>query len=161
PTLFVARLEAPVLYMEGAEGGARALHTGARTGDVTNDRPEELPDLNITVADLPMVPTSFPGVGRRLVHDYRTTGFNRRCVQIQMLPDTVLPNFQTADRLDLFVLGGSLGMNGDLIANGSLVAIEPGQSIDLATRYGALFFAWSDAPVVPRDRSSFRDPFGF
>ena len=36
-------------------------------------------------------------------------------------------------------------------------------TVEVATRYGALFFAWSDAPVRPADGDdgAFRDPFGF
>lgn len=159
PTLFVARLEAPVMYMGNEQGGAAALHTGARTGEIVHDRPEDLPDINLTVADMPMVPTGLPNVGRRVIYGHRRDGAERRCVQLQMMPGASLPRFTTTDRLDIFVLGGGMQVGTEIVGPGALVAIAPGQEIAIDSRFGALFFAWSDAPV--RLAAEGRDPFGF
>lgn len=159
PTLFVARLEAPVLYLEDAAAGDAALHTGARTGAITVQRPEDLPDLNITVADLPMVPTSIAGVGRRMIFDYRGTSTNRRCVQLQMLPGMRLPRFHTVDRLDLFMLGGSAQAGDSLLPTGCLASFAPGSDVSITSRFGALIILWSDGPVEVE--GSALDPLGF
>lgn len=156
PTTFVARLEAPVLTL----GDGEPVHTGARAGQVENARPERLPDLNVTVDSLPMVPTAYAGVGRRTVHDYLGTGFDRRCVQLQLMPDAVLPTFTTVDRLDIFMVGGSVEANGVSIGNGALASVPLGSEVAIRTRFGALFFAWSEAPVELAGPAT-QDPFGF
>lgn len=155
PTLFVARLEGGVMTL----GDGAAVHTGAQTGEVRNRRPETLPDLNVTVDALPMTPTGMAGIGRRIVHDYLGTGFDRRCVQLQLLPDAELPPFRTEATLDLFMLGGSVELNGRPVPNGALATVAPGVDVQLKTRFGALVFAWSEGAV--RLAGPGRDPFGF
>lgn len=159
PTLFVARLEAPVLYGDAPQSRTGALHTGGRAGPIVAQRPEDLPDLNITVADLPMVPTSMAGVGRRVIHVNREGGSEKRCVQLQMLPGTSLRPFRTLHRIDIFMLAGSAQLvQGDL-PTGCLVSFEPGREVQLTSRFGALLFVWADGAVETDGDTP--DPFGF
>jgi len=157
PTLFVARLEAPVIYLGGEGSAAGAVHTGARAGAIVHDNAEQLPDINVTVDALPMAPTSMPRIGRRMVFDYRGTGLERRCVQLQMLPGAAVPWFRTRDRLDLFVLGGGIDVGGAEVGAGAIAAIDGDREVILSSPHGALVFAWSDAPV----ETAAADPFGF
>jgi hypothetical protein len=155
PTLFVARLESPVVYLGDDVRGA--LHTGARAGEIIHEDSARLPDINITVDDLPLTLTDAPGVARRMVFDYGGAGVHRRCVQLQMLPGASLPRFRTRDRLDLFVLGGGVEIGATSVGSGALAAIAGGCEIELASLHGALLFAWSEAPV----EIDGADPFGF
>jgi hypothetical protein len=105
--VLASRLEAPVIYPEETPAELD-LHHGSLRGALVNPRPEDPPDLNIPLSALVAMPTRMPGVTRRMVFDYRGTGTDRRMVMLAFLPGGAVPEFETADRLDLFVVAGDL-----------------------------------------------------
>ncbi len=162
--VLASRLEAPVIYPEGTPA-EMDLHTGSRRGVLVNPRPEDPPDVNIPLSSLLAMPTLMPGVTRRMVFDYQGTGTDRRMVMLALLPGAAVPEFETAERLDLFVVAGDLtatpasGAPARAEAAGFIV-VEPGARVSLRSGYGAQVVAWSEGPVRLRDAPA-GDPFGF
>jgi hypothetical protein len=162
--VLASRLEAPVIYPEETPAELD-LHHGSLRGALVNPRPEDPPDLNIPLSALVAMPTRMPGVTRRMVFDYQGTGTDRRMVMLGFLPGGAVPEFETSDRLDLFVVAGDLtatpasGAPARAEASGFIV-VEPGSRVSLRSGYGAQVVAWSEAPVRLRDAPP-ADPFGF
>lgn len=159
-TTIAARLEGPVAYAHGANDLADRIHSGARSGDLKNPAPEILPDINVRLEDLPWGATQTAGVARRTVFDYAKTPHDRRFSQVRLLPETTVPMFRTADALDLFVMGGSLSLNGEPVGAGGFAVVDPETQVRMASDHGALLLAWSEAPIVWDDRET-ADLFGF
>lgn len=162
--VLASRLEAPVIYPEETPAELD-LHHGSRRGALVNPRPEEPPDLNIPLSALLPMASMVPGLTRRLVHDYKGTGTDRRCVMLSFLPGASLPPFATTDRLDLFVVAGDLEAipveGAPARAEGAgFIVVEPGSRLSLRSRYGAQVVAWSEAPVALLTAPA-ADPFGF
>jgi hypothetical protein len=159
-----ARLEAPVIYPEETPS-EMDLHHGSRRGALVNPRPEDPPDLNIPLSALVAMPTLLPGITRRLVFDYQGTGTDRRSAMLGFLPGAAVPEFETRDRLDLFVVAGDLTATpvsgAPARAEGAgFIVVEPGARVALRSDYGAQVVAWSEAPVTALKRRM-GDPFGF
>lgn len=157
PTLIASRLEAPVIYPEAAR---EALHTGARQGDIVNPMPDEMPDINIRVEDLPWGRGPVPRIRARTLFDYAPTEFDRRCVQIQVMPGAATPPFRTAAALDVFVMGGALTLGGETQSAGAFFVVDEGTRLTFSSQYGALAIVWSEGPIAWED-ADLRDPFGF
>jgi anti-sigma factor ChrR (cupin superfamily) len=161
PTLIAARLDAPVIYPDAGAAEGAAIHTGGVAGDIVNPAPEVMPDINIPLEGLPWQASLHAGVRRRAVWDYAGTGFDRRLIQMQVLPGAGLPAFEAGGLTDLFVIGGDLTVSGAGAGSGDFMVIEPGATVDLASRYGALCLVWAEAPARWLDGCGAPDPFGF
>lgn len=163
-TLAASRLEAPVIYPSEASVRGEVLHTGATApgpGDeIVNAHPEILPDINIDLETLPWLATQVAGVQRRGIFDYAQTAFERRNVQLRILPHTALPPFRTTAPVDVFVVGGDLAVNGETQGSGGFFVIEEDARVEMATRYGCLMIAWSEGPMTWEDAAR-GDLFGF
>lgn len=150
-TLMASRLDAPVLYPGPADTQGQALHTGARPGEIVNTAPEVLPDINLPVQSLPWEGTTFAGLSRKVLFDYATTGLDRRCVQIRLLPGSRLGPVIARSTADVFLLGGDLAMGEERLISGDFAVVEPGARFMLATRYGCLAFLWLDGPWIDQE----------
>jgi len=161
PTLMASRLDGPVLYWpEPGREEAPHLHAGGRDGKFTNPRPEDSPDISITLRDLPALSSSVGGVTRKLICDYRGTSHDFRNTALTMIPGTHVPAFQTRAPVEIFMIGGGLKINGELLLSGGFCVIEANAVVELSTAFGGYFLAWSEAPIKWLDREG-TDLFGF
>jgi len=158
-TLLVSRLEAPVIYPPET-GRDYALHTGPRFGAIRNPNPEIPPDINIAVDRAPALSTSVAGVTRRMIFDYARSRGEHRYVQIGMLPGSATPHFSTRGALELWVRAGDLRVGGNVAYANCFVIVEPGATLRIESEFGALFHAWSEAPLEWADGTR-PDLFGF
>jgi hypothetical protein len=148
PTLMAAKLEAPVLYAEAASAVGQAIHEGARAGEIINREPELLPDINITVDQLPWIGTAYAGVQRRTVFDYAPTDLDRRCIEVRLLPGAKTQMLEATAPMDVFVRGGDLAAGNVHVTGGGFVVIEPGSRFALSSQYGALAFFWLEGRLL-------------
>ena len=161
PTLMASRLDGPVLYAPGVGGDdAPHLHAGGRSESFVNPRPEESPDVNVTLAAVPAATTSIAGVSRRMICDYQGTSHDFRNVALTFNPGTRIPPFRTQAPIEIFMLGGGMKVNGKLVLSGGFCIIEADTEVILSSGFGGQFIAWSEAPVQWSD-SSRPDLFGF
>lgn len=161
PTLMASRLDGPVLYAPGVGGeDAPHLHAGGRCETFVNPRPEESPDLSITLAGLPAWSTSIAGLSRRLICDYHGTRHDFRNVALRLNPGTQVPPFRTRRLVEIFVLGGGMKVNGRLVLGGGFCVIEPDAEVSMASSFGVEFIAWSEGRIDWLDAAR-PDLFGF
>lgn len=158
-TVILSRLEGPAKYVS-EEGMVSNLHTGATEGEVVAFAPEKPVDINVPVYGVPSLPTSIPRLSRRMLHDYSQVEEAGRCTALQLLPDCAIPPFKAVSPIDGVVIGGLLTLNGDRTPGGSMFCIDPGQSVEMASPYGAFVMVWSEGPIVWDDFNG-PDPFGF
>lgn len=159
-TLAAARLEGPVLYEGPGNAAGPALHSGAKVAPIVNEAPEVMPDNNIPVALLPTVPTAVAGISRWLIYDYHKVARDGRSVQLQFLPGSTTPAFDTSAPISFFVIGGALDVGGIRISGGGFGIVEQGTRTRLASTFGALVLAWAEGPAPWLDSKS-PDLFGF
>jgi hypothetical protein len=161
PTLMASRLDGPVLYAPGVGAeDAPPLHAGGRSETFVNPRPEESPDISLTLAALPAWSTSVAGLTRRMICDYRGTQNDFRNVALKMIPGTRVPPFRTRRIVEIFVLGGGMKVNGKLVLGGSFCVIEPDTEVTMGSSFGAEFIAWSEGRIEWLDAVA-PDLFGF
>jgi hypothetical protein len=161
PSLMASRLYGPVLYAPGVDSDdAPALHAGARTEKFVNPRPEESPDVSITVATLPASATSVPGLSRRMICDYKGTPHDFRNVAVTFNPGTKVPPFRTRAPIDIFMIAGGAKINGQLILGGGFCVIAAGTQVEFLSDFGAYLIVWSEAPIEWLDAKR-PDLFGF
>ncbi|MBV8033311.1 MAG: hypothetical protein JO035_17500 [Betaproteobacteria bacterium] len=158
-TLLVSRLEAPVVYPPET-GRDYALHTGPRFGEIRNEHPELPPDINIAVDRLVAAPTHVAGVTRKMIFDYALSAGEHRYAQIAMLPRSAVPAFRTRAPLELWLRAGDLRAGGQPAHANCFVIVEAGATLALSSEFGALFHAWSEAPIEWLDEPR-PDLFGF
>jgi hypothetical protein len=162
-TLLVSRLEAPVIYPPET-GRDYALHAGPQFGEIVNAHPELPPDINVAVDRLPAVPTLVAGVTRKMIFDYSLSEGEHRYVQMAMLPGASVPAFRTHAALEIWVRAGDLRLGGKLAYANCFAIVEAGATVALSSGFGALFHAWSDAPIEWLDGPGGKeqpDLFGF
>lgn len=147
PTLMASRLEAPVIYPSEDSVDGETLHTGATAGEIVNENPELLPDINIFLDDLTWQGTVLAGVQRRMIFDYTQTEHNRRHTQLRLLPYTILPPFRAGGAIDVFIIGGDLSVGTETRGAGDFFVIEEDAEVTLSTQFGALFLAWAEGPA--------------
>ncbi|MEN0002074.1 MAG: hypothetical protein AAF940_14425 [Pseudomonadota bacterium] len=148
PTLMASRLEAPVIYPSEDSVNGETLHTGATAGEIVNESPEVLPDINILLDDLDWGGTALAGVQRRMIFDYTQTKHSRRHVQLRLLPYTALPPFRAGGAVDIFIIGGDLSAGDESRGAGDFFVIEEGAEVKLSTQFGALFLVWAEGPSL-------------
>jgi anti-sigma factor ChrR (cupin superfamily) len=158
--LLCARLEGPVIYPP-QDGPLHRLHAGARHADIINAAPEVMPDTNITVEALPLLPTMLAGVARRTIFDYAATPDDRRLVQLQLLPGASVPAHRAAGLVEWFVCGGDVRVGDATALAGSFVIIEPESEVVMSSRYGALLLAWAEGRAEWSDGIERPDLYGF
>lgn len=146
PTLFVARMEAPVTYPP-QDGPLHALHAGARHAALVNPAPSVPPDINVSVDALPDQATGCDGVVRRTVFDYASTADDHRMVQLAIRPQSRVPRLLVTGLTELWVRGGLLEVDGRTVHAGCFVILEPTAEVSLASPYGALLLAWAEGPA--------------
>jgi hypothetical protein len=159
-SLMVSRLEAPVIYPAETDRDY-ALHTGPRFGSITNPDPAMPPDINVAVDRVESLPTTVAGMTRKMIFDYAKSRGEHRYVQMGMLPGSATPAFVTRAPLELWVRAGDLRVGGAPAYANCFVIVEPGATIELVSDFGALFHAWSDAPMHWADGAGRSDLFGF
>ncbi|MCE8009642.1 hypothetical protein [Aestuariivita sp.] len=146
PTLMASRLEAPVIYPSQDSVAGETLHTGATAGEIVNETPEVLPDINIFLEDLSWQGTLHAGVQRRMIFDYTQTEHSRRHLQLRLLPYTSLPPFRAGGATDIFIIGGDLEVGDETRMAGDFFVMEEGAVVELGTRFGALVLVWAEGP---------------
>ena len=161
PTLMASRLDGPVLYgRDAAYEDAPHLHAGARVESFVNPRPEESPDVNISVEMLPATSTAVAGVSRRLICDYKGTTHDFRNTALTLIPGAKVPPFTSCAPIEIFVIAGGFKINGSLALGGGFCVIEPGTQVQLSSDFGAFLLVWSEAPIQWQDQAR-TDLFGF
>lgn len=159
-SLMVSRLEAPVIYPADTNRDY-ALHTGPTFGEIRNPHPELPPDINVAVDRLAPGPTGIGGLTRKTVFDYARSRGEHRYVELGLLPGTATPAFTTRAPLELWMRAGDLRAGDAATHANCFVIVEPGATLALASDFGALLHAWSEAPVDWADGRARPDPFGF
>lgn len=144
--LMVSRLEAPVTYPRES-GALHGLHSGAFHADIVNPAPDVPPDINVAVDRLPPVALALPGVRRQTIFDYAGTGSAHRMVQLALRPSTVLPVFAVDGLVELWIRGGAIDVNGRVAGANCFVILEPGATVRIGSRFGALLLAWAESPA--------------
>lgn len=158
--LLASRLEGPVVSPEGVTA-AHPIRGGAKAGRLMNPHPERLPDINIPVGPLPLVPTAFAGIGRRMIFDYAPTGDRRRFAALTILPHTPTVEIAHQGLTDWYVLGGDVAVNGKRAHANSFVVIEPGARAEIETEYGCQILAWAEAPATGEAQGREAELYGF
>ena len=162
PTLLCARLDAPVIYADAAEADEGVpVHTGAGSGEIVNPNPEAMPEIHVTVAEVPWLPTAAAGVVRRNLWNYDTTGLDRRMRQIQLLPGTSLTPLKLNGLTDIFIMAGDLTVSGESAGSGDFFVLEADREVELSTLYGANLFVWAEGRSVWADDETKPDLWGF
>jgi hypothetical protein len=161
PSLMASRLDGPVLYWpDPSRENAPHLHAGGRDARFTNPKPEESPDVSITVMGIQPFPCSVGGVMRRLICDYSGTPHDYRNAALTMIPGTRVPGFRTAAPIEIFMIGGGAKLNGRLVLGGGFCVVEAGTQVELVSDFGAYLIVWSEAPIEWLDAKR-TDLFGF
>ncbi len=148
PALLVSRLEGPVTYPEGVEP-LHGLHVGATHGAVENPAPDVAPEINVPVAGVVANDTGVVGFRRKTVFDYAGTGDPHRMLQWLIRPGSVTPRVRATALTECWVYAGDLLVNGQAAHANCYVIIEPGTEFGLASRFGALVFAWLEGCPAP------------
>jgi hypothetical protein len=158
--LLCARLEAPVIYPP-QDGPIHRLHAGAKHAEIVNAAPEVMPDINVTVEELPHLSTALAGVSRRMIFDYSKTTDDRRLVQLQLLPGASVPAHRTTDLVEWFIYGGDMRVGTKTALAGSFVTIAPDTEVAMSSRYGALLLTWAEGRIHWSDGRKRPDLYGF
>jgi hypothetical protein len=158
--LIASRLEGPVVSPEGVTA-VHPIKGGARSGRLMNPFPERWPDINIPVAPIPLVPTLFAGVGRRMIFDYAPTGDRRRFAALTIMPHAPAIEIAHQGLTDCYVLGGDVAVNGKRAGANSFIVIEPGTRAVIASEYGCQLLAWAEAPGIGDAAGREAELYGF
>ncbi len=158
--LIASRLEGPVVSPEGVTA-AHPIRGGVKSGRLMNPFPERWPDINIPVAPLPLVPTAFSGIGRRMIFDYAPTGDRRRFAALTIMPHSPTVEIAHQGLTDWYVLGGDVAVNGQRTYANSFVIIEPGTRATIESEYGCQLLAWADAPATGEVQGREAELYGF
>ena len=148
PCLLAARMEAPTLYEGKIDSNAPTLHAGATIADIVNRAPERPVDIVVDPAHVPQIPTSVGHVARRKLFDYAHLGERRTCTELAFLPGARCPVFTASAPIELFVIGGTLTINGAVAGSSHFAIIEPGARAQVASPFGARIIAWSEGAVA-------------
>ncbi|HEY7609907.1 MAG TPA: hypothetical protein VIF14_11800 [Alphaproteobacteria bacterium] len=159
-SLIASRLEGPVVVPEGVTA-AHPILGGAKAGRLRNPFPERWPDRNIAVAPLPLVPTQFAGVGRRMIFDYAPTGDRRRFAALTIMPHAPAIEIAHQGLTDWYVVAGDVAVNGKRAHANSFVVIEPGARAEIASEYGCQLLAWAEAPGSGEAQGQEAELYGF
>lgn len=144
-TLLVSRLEGPVAYPR-EHGELSGLHAGSRHDAVVNPAPDVPPEVNVPVDALPAHETGVAGLQRQTIFDYAGTGSVHRFVQLRCSPGCMLPAWRAGARVDLWVRGGRLEVEGRTVLANSFVVVEAGATVRIGSPHGALLLAWAEGP---------------
>ncbi|MEM8799753.1 MAG: anti-sigma factor [Pseudomonadota bacterium] len=158
--VIASRLEGGVIYLPDDEP-LHSLHAGARKAEIVHPSPEIMPDINITVDDIPGMATSIPHVRRQMIFDYNQTPSDYRFNQLQLLPGAAVPVHRIGALVEWYVRGGAITINGQTARAGDFVILEPGCEVDLRADYGCLLLAWSEGPMAWADGVARPDLYGF
>jgi hypothetical protein len=158
--LIASRLEGPVVVPEGVTA-AHPIHGGVKAGRLANPFPERWPDINIPVAPLPLVPTHFAGIGRRMIFDYAPTGDRRRFAALTIMPHSPAIEIAHEGLTDWYVLAGDVGIAGKRAHANSFVVIEPGARAEIGSEYGCQLLCWAEAPGRGEAQGRAAELYGF
>lgn len=142
-TLLVSRLEGPVIYPR-EHGDLSGLHAGSRHDEVVNPAPDVPPDINVPVDALPAHQTGIAGVRRQTIFDYAGTGSAHRFVQLRLAPGSELPAWRASARVDFWVRGGRLMIEGQTVLANSFIVVDAGATVRMSSPHGALMLAWAE-----------------
>ncbi len=146
-SLLVSRLEAPVLYLPDEEQ-LSLVHAGARQAAFESYDVQALTDLNICVNDQPQLQTGVPGVRRRMIFEYAGCEDDRRLLELQFQAGAAPLYWQCSARVELWVHGGGLLLNGQTLWANCFAIIEPETRVQIESRFGARILLWADGRVV-------------
>lgn len=144
-TLLVSRLEGPVIYLP-EQGDLTGLHAGSRHGEFVNPAPDVPPEINVPVDTLSALQSGVAGVVRQTIFDYAGTGSAHRFVQCAMAPGSAVPAWRASALVELWVRSGLVQVNGRRVHGNCFVVIEPGATVEMSSRWGALILAWAEGP---------------
>jgi hypothetical protein len=152
----VSRLEGPVTI----PSQALAIHPHAGQASVRNARPEQPPDISVSLERSVAVATRFAGITRRPLFDYAGTGLARRMCALTLWPRCPTATVRHEALTDFFVIAGDLKLDGHSIAGPAFVVIEPGSRLGLASEFGCTLLAWAEGPAFA-EADSEAELYGF
>ena len=144
-TVLVSRLEGPVAYPPD-RGPLSGLHAGSRHAEFVNPAPEVPPEINVDVDRLDRWQSGIEGVLRQTIFDYAGTGSAHRFVQLHFAPGAACPPWRASALTEFWVRGGLLQVGERTVHGNCFVVVEPGATVTLASRFGALALAWAEGP---------------
>ncbi len=157
--LLASRLEGPVIAAEG-DIAAHPLRAQAQ-GPLRNPAPERWPDLNIAVEPLPLVPTPFARIGRRMIFDYARTGDNRRFVALTLMPHAPRIEIEHTGLTDWYVVAGDVTVAGRRALPGTFLVIEPAARVEIETEFGCSVLCWAEGPAWGERNRERSELYGF
>ena len=146
-SLLVSRLEAPVLYLPDEEQ-LSLVHAGARQANFETDDVHALTDLNINVNQQVQLETGVRGVRRRMIFDYADCENDRRLLELQVQARATTLHWCSSARVELWVHGGGIVLNGQSLWGNCFAIIEPDTPVQVESRFGARILVWADGPVL-------------
>jgi hypothetical protein len=145
PSLLVSRLEGPVVYPHSRRD-LTGLHAGSAHAEFVNPAPEVPPEVNVAVDSLPRHQTGMAGWLRQTVFDYAGTGSPHRLVQWVCSPGAMCKTWRANARVDMWVRGGALAVNGQTAHANCFVVVQAGALLQLSAPFGALVLVWAEGP---------------
>ncbi len=145
-SLLVSRLEAPVLYLP-EEDHLSLVHAGASQAAFETADVDALTDLNICVDQQTQIETGVSGVRRRMIFDYAGCEQDRRLLELQLRARCAAVHWRSASRVELWVHGGGIVLNGQALWGNCFAIIEPDTTIQIESRFGARLLVWADGPI--------------
>ncbi len=157
--LLASRLEGPVVSAD-SDVAAHPLR-GTIRGPLRNPEPLRWPDLNIPVEPLPLMPTPFPRIGRRMIFDYARTGDNRRFVALTLMPHAPRIEIEHSGLTDWYVLAGDVKVAGRRAVAGPFFVIEPAMRVVIESDFGGNVLCWAEGPAWGESNGERADLYGF
>jgi hypothetical protein len=161
-SLFVARVDGPILYPRAEDGvlGELGIDAG-KAGEAIDTTVGQPSDLVVDVEATAETPGSVSGVTRRMLFDYAGEAWRARYSQLVLAPGTKVPAHVTTATTDLFVLSGEVRVGDAAAGSGCYVTIEAETELSLSSRYGARLLVWADGPVRWLDGIRRSDLYGY
>ena len=143
PTTLVSKLEGCVTYPK-SDRLISGIHAGSTYEDFRNPQPEVAPESNIPVDEVVPIETGVPGLRRQPIYDYAGSGLDRRMLQWRVRPETEIPEWQATERVEMWVRGGELAIDGERAWANCFVVVEPGATLRISSPFGALVLLWAE-----------------
>jgi hypothetical protein len=105
----------------------------------------------VNTNDLPWQPTGQPGVSAKVVERVVDPRKGRETAFLKMEPGSRLSAERLTERLDLFILEGSMTDGGKSHGQHTFVRKQPGDTFAPSTEGGCVFYAKRRVPIRPTD----------
>jgi anti-sigma factor ChrR (cupin superfamily) len=100
---------------------------------------------------MPWEPAGRPGVSMKILERVNDPKKGRETALFKLEPGTTLPTEKLKERLEIFVLEGSLSDEHGQYGQHTYIWNPPGFTLTLSTKEGAVFYAKRRQPIYPDD----------